>query len=69
MKLPLIALFLTVLALHVQDPAKPATKRPELGKPAPAVRLNDHHGNIVELGGKRATWTVLAFFPKAATPG
>jgi hypothetical protein len=44
-------------------------KKPELGKPAPPVRLNDHHGNIVELGGKRANWTVLAFFPKAATPG
>jgi peroxiredoxin len=44
-------------------------KKPEVGKPAPSVRLNDHHGNIVELGGKRPNWTVLAFFPKAATPG
>jgi len=44
-------------------------KKPEVGKPAPTVRLNDHHGNIVELGGKRANWSVLAFFPKAATPG
>ena len=26
-------------------------------------------GNVVELGGKRPGWTVLAFFPKAATPG
>jgi peroxiredoxin len=44
-------------------------KRPEIGKPAPALRLNDQTGNIVELAGKRAGWTVLAFFPKAATPG
>ena len=69
MKLPSIALALAVLTMGVQDPSKQAMKKPETGKPAPAVRLNDHHGNIVELGGKRATWTVLAFFPKAATPG
>jgi hypothetical protein len=61
--------FLALLAMGVQEAPKPAMKKPEIGKPAPAVRLNDHHGNIVELGGKRANWTVLAFFPKAATPG
>jgi len=50
-------------------PRDEGQKRPEVGKPAPALRLNDHHGAIVELGGKRENWTVLAFFPKAATPG
>jgi len=69
MKLLTIAPFLAVLAVSLQESPKPAMKKLELGKPAPAVRLNDHHGNIVELGGKRANWTVLAFFPKAATPG
>lgn len=46
-----------------------APKKPEVGKPAPTLRLNDHRGAIVEVGGKRTNWTVLAFFPKAATPG
>ena len=50
-------------------PRDEGQKRPEVGKPAPTLRLNDHHGEIVELGGKRENWTVLAFFPKAATPG
>ena len=69
MKALWIAPFLALLAASVQDAPKPTMKKPEIGKPAPAVRLNDHHGNIVELGGKRVNWTVLAFFPKAATPG
>lgn len=69
MKLPLIASFLALMVVSFQESPKTTTKRPEVGKAAPAVRLNDHHGSIVELGGKRATWTVLAFFPKAATPG
>ena len=69
MKLPLIALSLALLAAGIQESAKQTMKKPDVGKPAPSVRLNDHHGNIVELGGKRANWTVLAFFPKAATPG
>ena len=64
--LPLLALLGAGLRL---GPQAGAPKKPEVGKPAPAVRLNDHHGNIVELGGKRANWSVLAFFPKAATPG
>jgi len=42
---------------------------PEVGKPAPKIRLNDHAGKIVEIGGAAKSWTVLAFFPKAATPG
>lgn len=61
---------LSVLSIaHLQVDSKSAPKRPEVGKPAPALRLNDQGGNIVELGAKRANWTVLAFFPKAATPG
>ena len=60
---------LLALTALVQDASKSGQKKPEVGKPAPALRLNDHKGNIVELGGKRAGWTVLAFFPKAATPG
>jgi hypothetical protein len=45
------------------------TGGPEVGKPAPAFRLNDHTGRIVAFGGKSDRWTVLAFYPKAATAG
>ncbi len=54
-----------------QDPEPTAapTPYPEVGKAAPALRLNDHHGHAVAIGGAAETWTVLAFYPKAATPG
>lgn len=42
---------------------------PEVGKPAPLARLNDHTGTVQTIGGEREKWTVLAFFPKAMTPG
>jgi len=42
----------------------------EVGKTAPVFRLNDHTGKAVEVGGAATTgWTVLAFYPKAMTPG
>ena len=69
MKALALAAVVGLLTLGAHDVPKQAAKMPEVGKPAPALRLNDHHGKIVELGGKRANWTVLAFFPKAATPG
>ncbi|MEM7204401.1 MAG: hypothetical protein AAF628_29345 [Planctomycetota bacterium] len=73
----LIPLTLSVLciALSAQQPdaapkpADPAAPALEIGQPAPAVRLNDQNGNAVEVGGERETWTVLAFYPKASTPG
>ena len=55
-------------ALRTQDKAPPQA-RPEVGKPAPTARLNDYKGNIVALGGKQKNWSLIAFFPKAATPG
>jgi len=67
MKTIFLALTLALLTGSLQTTQAP--KRPEAGKPAPTLRLNDHRGEIVELGGKRANWSVLAFFPKAATPG
>jgi peroxiredoxin Q/BCP len=43
---------------------------PEVGKAAPAFRVNDHAGKAVSVGGAAGTaWTVLAFYPKAMTPG
>jgi len=65
------SLFLPVLAILAfaqdSDPKKPV--RPRIGVPAPNLRLNDHRGEVVELSVERESWTVLAFFPKAATPG
>lgn len=43
---------------------------PKVGEAAPGFRLNDESGKAVQLGaGSKAGWTVLAFYPKAATPG
>ena len=44
--------------------------RPEVGDPAPAFRLNDQDGKALSLAqATKDTWVVLAFYPKAATPG
>lgn len=52
-------------------PAAPTTTMPTVGSPAPAFRLNDQEGHLTALGTARADgkWTVVAFYPKAATPG
>ena len=50
-----------------QEERKPVL--PEVGKPAPAFRLNDQTGKAVAVGGEADDWRVVAFFPKAATPG
>jgi len=62
--LPALALLALAQDSHPKNPEKP-----RIGAPAPHLRLNDHRGDIVELGVERESWTVLAFFPKAATPG
>jgi peroxiredoxin len=41
----------------------------KIGEAAPALRLNDHTGKAIAVGGESDLWTVLAFYPKAATPG
>jgi peroxiredoxin Q/BCP len=67
MKLGLVLPLLVALLFLAQDDKKPA--RPEVGKPAPAFRLNDHTGVAHAIGGKSEDWTVVAFYPKAMTPG
>jgi thioredoxin-dependent peroxiredoxin len=69
MKYLLLATVAGLLTLTLQDALKSAPKAPEVGQPAPALRLNDHTGKIVMLGGKTKNWSVLAFYPKAMTPG
>lgn len=58
-----------VLAQEPQPQPTPAPATAGVGAPAPAFRLNDHGGKAVAVGGPAAKWTVLAFYPKAATPG
>jgi len=53
-----------------QQPAPPTAKMPEAGDAAPVFRLNDHEGDATTIGGEQeGTWTIMAFFPKAMTPG
>lgn len=62
--LKLAALLFVSPALLAQDDPFPA-----VGQPAPVVTVEDHEGHDVTVGGKSATWTVLAFYPKALTGG
>jgi len=56
------------LFLPGQEKAQPTG--PEVGKPAPTFRVNGHDGKAVSVGkNEDGLWTVLAFYPKAATPG
>lgn len=71
MRLPSLML-LAPLALALplnQDVPEPAPKVAKVGKPAPAFSLNDHTGAKVSVGGEAGTWTVIACYPKAMTPG
>jgi len=47
----------------------PAGAGPEVGQPAPAIRLQDQHGNWVTLDQQKGKWVVLYFYPKDNTPG
>lgn len=62
------ALGALVMSFGAQDPDS-KVPGPEVGKSAPTARLNNHEGVVVQVGGKSEHWTILAFFPKAATPG
>jgi peroxiredoxin Q/BCP len=42
---------------------------PEVGDAAPVFRLNDHEGQVATVGGANPKWTIVAFYPKALTPG
>ncbi len=71
-----LAVLATTAALAAQTPNHPVPTEkpmpaPAVGAPAPQFRLNDHAGHAVAVGGVRTDgkWTVVAFYPKAATPG
>ena len=65
----LLASLLASTLLLTQATTPTADKGPELGKPAPTFRLNDQTGQAHTIGGKSRAWTVVAFYPKAMTPG
>ena len=69
MKLSLLLLGLAVplVLQEARESSRPTL--PEVGKPAPAFRLNHHEGEAVSVGGPQRKWSVVAFFPKAMTPG
>ncbi|MEE8466934.1 MAG: hypothetical protein V3T22_00665 [Planctomycetota bacterium] len=77
MKLQFLAVAAALAVLVPQDesqdqPQDQPQEKPALpseGDVAPAFRLNDHTGKAVEVGGESKRWTVVAFFPRAATPG
>lgn len=71
MKRTFLACALALGALLAQDPhdEPPGPQPPTVGEPAPVFRLNDQDGAAVAVGGQSQTWTVVAFYPKAATPG
>lgn len=71
MKVSFAAPTVALAMLLAQQGENAAPRRPEIGKPAPVIRLNDQHGKAVQIAPREggARWTVLAFFPKAATPG
>lgn len=69
MKLIQLVIALAAAAIFVQDADEEHPKGPQIGEPAPVFRLNNHEGRAVAIGGASKTWTVVAFFPKAATPG
>lgn len=67
MKLIHLAAGLAVAALVVQVAREPEVA--QVGEALPAFRLNDQEGKAVTIGGENELWTVVAFFPKAMTPG
>lgn len=73
MRPALCALLAALPVLGLTQETRPAEEKPapapEVGRDAPSFRLNDARGEAVSIGGKRERWTVLAFFPKAMTPG
>lgn len=69
MRASILALSLLCLPLATQDQDKRVAGKVQVGQTAPVFRLNDHLGKVVQVGGETDVWTVLAFYPKAATPG
>ena len=66
-------LLIAVLALGgVRADGDESSAELKVGAPAPTFRLNDQAGQVVDpiaVARKGERWVILAFFPKALTPG
>ena len=61
---------LLALPLAFAQDSAPAPSTPKPGDAAPVFRLNDHEGDALSVGGEReGKWAVVAFYPRAMTPG
>jgi len=69
MKISSLLLVAPLALVLPQDEGGKAPPAVEVGKPAPTFSLNDHTGTKVSLGGEAETWSVIACYPKAMTPG
>ena len=63
----LLLLIALCAAAVAADDATP--QAPQLGRPAPAIRLQDQNGTWHTLDQYRGQWVVLYFYPKDFTPG
>lgn len=64
----LSASLLPVIAM-LQDPPAKEEPRAVVGAACPEFRLNDHEGKLASRAKSGGRWTLMAFYPKAATPG
>ena len=67
--IPSLLLAVLPCAALLQEPAPFEQPRAIVGSAAQTARLNDHAGKLASLGGASERWTIMAFYPKAATPG
>jgi len=64
------ALALTLVTLVAGSPsARAEGAAPEIGKPAPAFKLQDQAGKWHSLADYKGKWVALYFYPKDETPG
>ena len=63
-----IVLMLALFFATAPSVATSQAARPNVGEPAPSFTLKDQRGQDVTFPPKGA-WAVLAFYPKAGTPG
>lgn len=66
----LLCLFVLTVATSGRVPAEEMKMELNIGDKAPDFTLKNHDGELVTLSSsKEKKWAILAFFPKAKTPG
>lgn len=70
MKFLILAMLFGFAFLAASLAADEEARAPAEGDDAPDFRLNDQTGKALRLSDHaKGSWAVLAFFPKASTPG